>query len=819
MEKEKKAGLIREILSSLAKKGINQEIFFQNDFKPFQQIQDENELIQEVISELDLKKQYPNLFQKEKSQDEPWRARSNCFHKIFPEPFSNRYVDMLKMEVQQKVLFELTYRCFDGLGVKTIEDFEFINLPEKVAKRIYHPEDNIYASPVLFNKNFDEKDYFVRGYIRLSAIGKGGTGNSYKGNLAILKKISSQGEYALVSSNWGDVLIGNQVIIKQLLSYDHYSYTLFSKRSDRKGKVELKPRDNTQVLVDKLSHDEKHYYEKIAKEKYESFLKRLTSEIEVIYALTRPDIQSSVPEERKNKTSEFSELENEIKLDDDVNQKIQKFLLRTSEDNKPYGTNYVVELLDDHLAAKIFIMKAVENAQDLSQVYDRFNRHINMNLSFVFTFEIGMGLQYIHQNKIIHRDLKDKNIIISPTGQVVIIDYGEAINNALSMSTGTGAFGTPVFMAPEQIMGQVSYKSDIYSLGLILAKLMLRDNLHSIRPLQVKKQGIIKKMLNYLFGTRAVTTRSPLLRTREDIFTNFKFICKGNSKEVKKAGENYMVYNDFDVSNHLKMKKFIHYNLKLFYKKLLQNAMLSNNSQIDRASAVLAVSKNKIKGNIPVYDKLYRLAVYLNLDRNQSLPIRSTIFKLPEEEQNQAIAKEYNLDINQFELKTRKQKLLTMEQVYAKIDESFNVFFKDYFQFLRCDKNLIRDIYVGDYDGNGIDDTLIFVGSFGKVLDERGFHSDRVISPFPLRLKSKKGKARIFSINDIYNNIYNTEIEEHKAKINGILRRSLACYPRDRYKNVSEILKDIGEIAFDRNIYNPESEKAKIYGLLKIKGS
>ncbi|MFH1759718.1 MAG: protein kinase, partial [bacterium] len=461
-----KINLMQSILAALVDMGINQEIFFQNDFKSFHQVQRENELIKKVVEDIDLISLYPHVFLQAKQPDKPWVFRSNCFHKIFPEPFTNRYLDMLKMEVQGRVLLELTHRCFECMGARTISDIGFISLPGRVIKQTYRPDSNIYASPVLFNKDFDKNEYFAIGYIRLNAIGKGGTGSSYRGNIVVLKKISSQGHYSLVTSNWGDILIGNEVIIKQLLSYDHYNNTILAGNASANHRITVNPGDGTNHIINRLKDNEKIYYEKYSKEKYEAFLKRLSSEIKVIYTLTKPKSSSAFSESGKLKPTDFSELENEIKLDDKFESRIRDFLMHIDKFGRNYGIRYIVELLDDHLGAKIFIMKAVKNAQDLYQIYQRFCRHINMNLSLVMAFEIGMGLEYIHRHNIIHRDLKDKNIIISDSGQMVIIDYGEAINNALNSPKLGGAFGTPVYMSPEQVMGQVSCKSDIYSLGI-----------------------------------------------------------------------------------------------------------------------------------------------------------------------------------------------------------------------------------------------------------------------------------------------------------------------------------------------------------------
>jgi len=83
--------------------------------------------------------------------------------------------------------------------------------------------------------------------------------------------------------------------------------------------------------------------------------------------------------------------------------------------------------------------------------------------------QICSGLQEAHAQGIVHRDLKPENVMIDAQGNVKIMDFGIA----RSMEAGTrltgSMVGTPAYMAPEQVAGKaVDYRTDIYSLGLIL---------------------------------------------------------------------------------------------------------------------------------------------------------------------------------------------------------------------------------------------------------------------------------------------------------------------------------------------------------------
>ena len=82
------------------------------------------------------------------------------------------------------------------------------------------------------------------------------------------------------------------------------------------------------------------------------------------------------------------------------------------------------------------------------------------------------GLAAAHERSVLHRDLKPANIMIDGRGQVRITDFGLA--KVLGDGVQGEIAGTPAYMAPEQLQnGETSERSDLYSLGLILAELFL----------------------------------------------------------------------------------------------------------------------------------------------------------------------------------------------------------------------------------------------------------------------------------------------------------------------------------------------------------
>ncbi len=85
-----------------------------------------------------------------------------------------------------------------------------------------------------------------------------------------------------------------------------------------------------------------------------------------------------------------------------------------------------------------------------------------------YLIQVLSALDYAHKNGVVHRDIKPANIILMPSGQVKLMDFGIARVSADRSLTKTGiALGTLFYMSPEQIHGErPDARSDIYSLGV-----------------------------------------------------------------------------------------------------------------------------------------------------------------------------------------------------------------------------------------------------------------------------------------------------------------------------------------------------------------
>jgi eukaryotic-like serine/threonine-protein kinase len=94
--------------------------------------------------------------------------------------------------------------------------------------------------------------------------------------------------------------------------------------------------------------------------------------------------------------------------------------------------------------------------------------------ALLFAKEILEALAFAHKNGVVHRDIKPENIQIISSGQVKLTDFGIArLTFEPNITMDGQVFGTPSYMAPEQVMGKdVDAKTDLFSVGSVMIEMM-----------------------------------------------------------------------------------------------------------------------------------------------------------------------------------------------------------------------------------------------------------------------------------------------------------------------------------------------------------
>lgn len=127
---------------------------------------------------------------------------------------------------------------------------------------------------------------------------------------------------------------------------------------------------------------------------------------------------------------------------------------------------YDIGSVDD---VNFFVMEYVEG--DTLETLVASGAKLPLAARLTILSKLARAIHYAHVTGIVHRDIKPANIIIRRDGEPKIMDFGIAklhTGKLIGRSNVSAIFGTPLYMSPEQIMGDdVDGRSDIFSLGVV----------------------------------------------------------------------------------------------------------------------------------------------------------------------------------------------------------------------------------------------------------------------------------------------------------------------------------------------------------------
>jgi len=143
---------------------------------------------------------------------------------------------------------------------------------------------------------------------------------------------------------------------------------------------------------------------------------------------------------------------------------------------------------------QIYLSMEYIDGEDLASLVRRIGR-LPSDKAVEIARKVCAGLSAAHNKGVLHRDLKPANIMLDGRGEALVTDFGLA---GLAAEITDVNSGTPAYMAPEQLAGrEVTLKSDIYSLGLVLYELFTGKRAFDGRTLEeitrVRRDGAISR--------------------------------------------------------------------------------------------------------------------------------------------------------------------------------------------------------------------------------------------------------------------------------------------------------------------------------------
>ncbi len=124
---------------------------------------------------------------------------------------------------------------------------------------------------------------------------------------------------------------------------------------------------------------------------------------------------------------------------------------------------------------RVFIVMEYVEGESLHSLIKR--GEITSQRAVELAAQILSALATAHDAGVVHRDIKSDNIVLTPKGQIKVLDFGLARGrDAAAFVTKVGSSaGTPAYMSPEQIQsGEVDHRSDLFSFGVVFYEMLTR---------------------------------------------------------------------------------------------------------------------------------------------------------------------------------------------------------------------------------------------------------------------------------------------------------------------------------------------------------
>ena len=153
---------------------------------------------------------------------------------------------------------------------------------------------------------------------------------------------------------------------------------------------------------------------------------------------------------------------------------------------------HIVQVLDFGVDNRVpfIVMEYVPNGT-LRQRYPK-GTQLPLNMLVSYIKQVADALQYAHDEKLIHRDVKPENILLRSDDDVLLSDFGIATMARSSRSQSVLEMaGTIAYMAPEQLQGKPVIASDQYALGIIAYEWLCGERPFHGGPIEIATQHML----------------------------------------------------------------------------------------------------------------------------------------------------------------------------------------------------------------------------------------------------------------------------------------------------------------------------------------
>ena len=212
-----------------------------------------------------------------------------------------------------------------------------------------------------------------------------------------------------------------------------------------------------------------------------------------------------------------------IRADSLTNDNLKRRLVREAQSAAKLDHPNICAIYDVNEAGSFtFIVMQYIEGETLAECMER--EPLNLSTALTIAEQAAEGLAEAHAHGIVHRDIKPQNMMLTPRGQLKILDFGLAkqvlssdsvddeASTAMLLSKPGHVIGTMPYMSPEQVQGEpLGPASDIFSLGIVLYEMLAGKH-------PFKDQSAAVTMSRILLGEPTATEQfktqvSPALKT------------------------------------------------------------------------------------------------------------------------------------------------------------------------------------------------------------------------------------------------------------------------------------------------------------------